>query len=133
VKVLIDKDTISGISNPFEIAEQVTVMALGLEPDDTVTFFIVLLSIPPRVQCECPPVQVQFVSIVDEVPLVCNGNPVTLSRDNPFVVLDAPQGFKLRAKLNQVITAPLSTQTVFLNERTTTHINDRLRGCEVAP
>jgi hypothetical protein len=133
VKTLINKDTISGVSETFEIASQATFVALGLEPGDTITFFLVLLSEALRPACPCPPYAVTFPSIVDEVPLLCNGEPITLSRDNPFVVLDAPQGFKLRAKLNA--TVPYTTQILLMNELTTTAINDRLRGCasEVTP
>lgn len=124
---LIDKDTVSGVSDPFEIDIQVTVMALGLEPLDTVTFSIVQLSDPARVACECPPAAVVFPSIIDDIPLTCCGEPITLSRTRPYVILDAPQGAKIRATLNT--NAPPDTQFVFYTVTNTQNVNDRMRGC----
>lgn len=128
---LIDKNTISGISEPFEIDTQVTVMALGLDPLDTVSFAIVQLSDPARVQCECPPGNVVFPSVIDEVPLMCCGEPIELTRDNPYVVFDSPQGAKIRATLN--FDGVPATQYVFYVVTNTQNVNDRMRGCPCAP
>ena len=58
--------------------------------------------------------------------LSCCGEPVVLSRDRPFVVLDAPQGSKLRARLETTLQ---DTQVVWFQNTATTNVNDRLRGC----
>ena len=48
-----------------------------------------------------------------------------LSRDRPFVVLDAPQGSKLRARLETTLQ---DTQVVWFQNTATPNVNDRLRG-----
>lgn len=126
MKQLISRDTISGVSPPFEIREQITVVALGLEPLDVVTFWLVLQTTPVRDPCACPPGQVVLPAVLDEVQLRCCGTPVVLTRANPFVVLDAPQGITMRAKL---ATITPSTQSVVYQETNTANVNDRMRGC----
>ena len=126
MKTLINSDTISGISIPFEIRHQITVVALGLEPLDTVTIWLVLQTTPVRDPCACPPGQVVLPSVLDEVQLACCDVPIVLNRDRPFVVLDAPQGISLRAKL---VTITPSTQWVGYQETSTANVNDRMRGC----
>lgn len=124
--VLIDrKVAVDGVSDTFEISSQVTITALGLEPTDQVTFWLTLLSEPLKGECPCPPLTVQFPQVLDEVQLACCGTPVVLSRENPFVVLDAPQGIKLRAKINAQM---LTTQRVLLRETTSKPISCQ---CEV--
>jgi hypothetical protein len=126
VKQIITRDTINGISLPFEITHQITVVALGLEPLDVVTFWLVLQTTPLYNPCACPPGQVVLPAVLDEVQYRCCGVPIELTRANPFVVLDAPQGVTMRAKL---VTLTPSTQVVSYQETTTLNVNDRLRGC----
>jgi hypothetical protein len=126
MKSLITPATLSGISPPFEIREQITVVALGLEPLDTVSFWLVLQTTPVRDPCACPPGQVVLPAVLDEVQLRCCDVPVVLTRTKPFVVLDAPQGITMRAKL---VTLTPSTQSVVYEETTTANVNDRMRGC----
>lgn len=127
--VLIDSNRLDGVSEPFEIVNQVTVVALGLEPGDEVTFWLVILTKPRVDPCLCPPGQVVLPEIADEVQLTCCDEPIVLSRTRPFVVLDAPQGQKIRAKLNEAAPGVPSTQVVRYSETTTRNVNDRLRGC----
>lgn len=127
--ILITRNHLDGVSDTFQIQSQITVYAMGLQPGDLVEFFVCLVSDLVRSACVCPPGNVVLPSVVDEVPLTCCGEPISLSRERPFVVLDAPQGIRLRAKLTQDDpNEPLSTQIVWFNP-TTTAINDRLRGC----
>jgi hypothetical protein len=126
VKQLINRDTISGVSPTFEIREQITIVALGLEPLDVVTIWLVLQTTPVRDPCACPPGQVVLPAVLDEVQLRCCGTPVELTRNSPFVVLDAPQGITMRAKL---ATLTPSTQSVVYQETSTANVNDRMRGC----
>lgn len=128
-KKLIDKLTVAGTSDPFDIGEQVTVVALGLEPTDVVYFEIVLLSDPVRNMCACPPLLVTPVSVIDAVPLLCCGERVELTRNKPFVVIDVPQNAKLRAVLQQTPPGPITTQFVYYSTTNTKNVNDRLRGC----
>ena len=128
--ILITRNHLDGVSDTFLIGTQSTVYAMGLQPGDVVEFFVCLVSDLVRSACVCPPGNVVLPSVVDEVPLTCCGVPITLDRDKPFVVLDAPQGIRLRAKLTQLDpNEPLSTQIVWFNNTHTANVNDRLRGC----
>lgn len=118
------------ISDPFEISNQITVYAFGLEPDDVIEFYILSITRPEINPCACPPGNVVLPAIDDELQLKCCGVPITLSRDNPYVIMDTPQGAKLRAKL--VAPAAPSTQLVIYKETNTQNVNDRLRGCPCA-
>lgn len=126
MRQLINRDTLDGVSPTFEIRSQITIVALGLEPLDEVTLWLVLQTTPVRDPCTCPPGQVVLPSVLDEVIYQCCGIPVVLTRESPFVVLDAPQGVTMRAKLE---TDTPSTQSVMFQETTTQNVNDRLRGC----
>jgi hypothetical protein len=129
VNILINRLTADGISETFEATSQITVTALGLEDGDTVSFWIVLLTDMQRDPCSCPPGRVTLPQVLDEVPLQCCGEPVLLTRDNPFVIIDAPLNQLMRAKL---VTALPSTQLVYFNFTNTHNVNDRLRGCPCA-
>lgn len=132
MKVIIDLTRLDGYSDPFEIPKggQLTVFALGLEPTDSVTFFIVALSQFIPAPCVCPPFNVTLPAVIDEMPLRCCADPVTLTRDRPWVVLDAPQMIKIRAKVNA--TLPLTTQIVAYEPTATPYPSDFMRGCACA-
>lgn len=128
--ILISRTRLDGVSDTFQILSQVTVYALGLQPGDVVSFYVALVSDIVRSACVCPPGNVVLPAVVDEVQLTCCGEPVTLTPDKPFVVLDAPQNIRMRAKLTQLDPdEPLSTQVVWYNVTNTANVNDRLRGC----
>lgn len=127
--ILITRNHLDGVSDTFQINSQVTIYALGLQPGDVVSFYTCLISDLVRAACVCPPGNVVLPAVIDEVQLTCCGEPVILTPDKPFVVLDAPQGVRMRAKLTQFDpNEPLSTQIVWFNV-TNSAINDRLRGC----
>lgn len=131
--VLIDANVLNGLSMPFEVADQVTVTAYGLEPTDTVTFFMVQLNKTTPVPCQCPPGMVVMPAVVDEMQLLCCNVAITLTRQKPFVIIDSPQGVKLRAKLNTTGNVPPSTQLVEYKVTTTKNVTERMRGCACAP
>lgn len=130
---LIDSTILDGVSQTFEITREITVHAQGLEPGNEVEFWIVQITDPVTNHCACPPGQVVLPSVMDEVPLLCCGERVILTRDQPYVVLDGPQSVYLRAKLVETggapLTGPVTTQRIYYSETTTPGINDRLRGC----
>lgn len=126
--ILIDNQYIDGVSNVFDLNSQVTVWALGLEPADEVTFWLVLLTDPlkPTELCPCPPLAPIGPQILDEVQLTCCSDPITLSRERPYAVIDAPVGAKLRAKLEA---AMITTQKVVMTTTQTNNISSYMRGC----
>ena len=130
--MLISRNVVSGVSDPFEIDEQVTVYAYNLGVNERVSFHIVALSELIKSACgNCPPA-VTLPTVVDEMPLECCGEPILLTRLQPWVILDAPQGAKIRAKLeNTAGTAVLvpNAQLVVWNKTNTANVNDRMRGC----
>lgn len=132
--VLITRTVLDGVSSPFEVADQITVSAYSLGPTDRVRFYIVGLSEVLKAACGCPPGAVQLPSVIDEMPLNCCGNPIELTRQQPWVVIDSPQGVKLRAKLEDSSGSPLvpTDQLVVYKATNTRHVNDRMRGCACA-
>lgn len=127
MKKIITPTTVSLTSDPVEITSQTTFVALGLESTDTVTFWLVLLTDPVRPSCDCPPAGVTLPSILAETQLQCCGANVQITATNPVVILDYPQGFKVRLKLN--VTGAATTQTVMMQDATTTNVTERMRGC----
>jgi hypothetical protein len=132
--MLISRNIISGISKPFEVSDQVTVYAYNLEPGQRVSFEIVALSELIKSACgNCPPA-VTLPSVVDSMPLKCCGDLIAITRDQPWVVIDSPQGAKIRARLETsggVIVVP-NDQLVVYNKTNTINVNDRMRGCACA-
>lgn len=126
--LLIDKDTVDGVSPTFHIGEQITVYAMGLESTDEVSLHMVILTDPAKPGCPCPPYNPTLPEVQDEVPLRCCGQEIILTRERPFVILNAPQRVKLRAKINNP--GPLDTQTVWYEETTTKELTDEFRGCQ---
>lgn len=133
---LINANSLDGVSPTFEVMDQVTVYAYGLEPDQRVAFYMVALSEMIRSACGpgCPPM-VQLPAVTDEMQLLCCGDPIYLTRDQPWVIIDSPQKAKLRAKLEDALGVPQvpAVQTlVTFRVTNTNHVNDRMRGCACA-
>lgn len=128
--LLVNRDTLDGVSGTFEITNQITIHAQGLEPGDEVTIWLVQLTDPTLDPCSCPPGRVELPSVLDETQLLCCDIPVTLTRERPFVVLNEPQGIHLRVKL--ALVGAHSTQRVYYVHSNTQNVNDRLRGCPCA-
>lgn len=115
-------------SETFEIpvGGQVTVVAMGLNPGDQVTFELVFT---PAIQpdlCACPPGIVDLPSVAAATPLICCGQVVTLTDSNPFVVMDSPQGMRVRGVLNA---SDPDNVWVWAINTNTPDVTDRLRGC----
>jgi len=128
MNVLLSADT-GDISQPITLKSQLTLVAFGLEDTDEVTFEVVLLSTPLQPSCQCPPGQVVMPSVAQAFPLTCcDGSVIKLTPARPFIVLDAPQGFLIRATWNVL---PTAGQVVMVEETGTPNLTDCLRGCVV--
>lgn len=128
MNVLINELTANGISQPFALDRQVTLYAMGLGANDQVHLQLVLMSDLIPAPCVCPPGRVTLPSVIDAVPLSCCGEPIILSRERPYVVLDAPRGSHLRAVLNDG-DADADTQRVWWVPTDTVNVTDSMRGC----
>lgn len=133
--MLISRNVVSGVSEPFEVSKQVTVNAYNLQAGQRVSFYVVALSELIKSACgNCPPA-VTLPTVVDEMPLLCCGERIVLTRDNPWVIIDSPQGTKIRAKLETASSGEVvvpTDQLVVYNETNTENVNDRMRGCTCA-
>lgn len=128
---LIGKNTIDNLSATFEVDDQITIYAAGLEPTDVVQIEMVQISdAAPTDPCGCPPGAVVLPGVLDAMTLLCCGEPIQLTRAQPFVIVDAPQDQLLRVRLIQVdLNEPITTQRVWFRPTKTRNVNDRLRGC----
>ena len=139
MKALITSNVLDGVSAPFEVSDQITVMAYGLEPGQRVAFYMVGLSETLRAACGpgCPPA-VTLPSVIDEMQLVCCDTHVVLTRTQPWVIIDSPQATKIRAKLevldgtDWVPAVPSASTLVLWKPTNTRNVNDRMRGCACA-
>lgn len=114
-------------SDTFEIPldGQVTVSALGLQPGDVISFELVFT---PAIQpdfCASPPCTVDLPSVAAATPLIVRGTKVTLTAGNPFVVMDAPQGMRVRAVMEE---GDQSQIWVWATKTQTPNVTDNLRG-----
>lgn len=116
--------TLNGRSEVFDLKQQITVVGLGYEQGQFTTFEVVLLSEFVPDPCACPPGKVVLPGVAAAVPLTCCGTIITLDENNPSVIIDTPQGAKLRA-----VEHGGPGPTVFFNETQTRDVNDRMRGC----
>lgn len=126
--VLIDRNTVDYTSQPFEVGTQVTVYASNLAGDDYVEFEIVTITPARSVECGCPPFPVVMPSINWSSSLRCCGEPIRLTAEQPFVLIDHPQAAKIRARL---VTSEVgwTDKTVWFEPTAVYFPNDRMRGC----
>lgn len=124
-KLLLGRDT-GPVSGTVDIVDQMTITALGLEDTDEVTLWLVQITKLEQLPCACPPGKVQLPTVGSEVQMTCCGQPITLSVDRPFVIVDAPIGWRLRVKWNVDL---VTTQAVSYARTNTHNVNDRMRGC----
>lgn len=133
--VLFNKDSLAPESNIFAFDKQITISAIGIQGDDYITFERVELQAGkmPDV-CGCIIISASQPTIIGTAALNCptceESEPqlVRLTRTNPIVVLDYPQGSALRA----IYHGPgLQTREVYVvaRETSTTNLTDELRGC----
>lgn len=133
--VLFDKNSLAPESAIFAFDQQVTISAMGIQGDDYITFERVELASGkmPEV-CGCTIVSATKPSVIGTAELNCPTceesvpQPVRLTRTNPIVVLDYPQGSALRAVYHG---GGLETGEVYVVARqsNTTNLTDELRGC----
>lgn len=123
--------TATGKSDLFEIpiGGQITFIASGLEAGDYIYFEIADIS-GPQYGCGCDYRVVSPSQIEDVQELTKNGLPIRLDVNNTFLILDYPQGYRLRA----VAVVPQSKQDVgefpalYGRVTNTPHLTDSLRG-----
>ena len=130
--VIIDKDTLDGLSQPFEVpaGEQRMVVAYGLaDPDDEVAFELVKLSKFAPAPCQCPPGRVQLPAVIWWASLRCCGEPIRLTAEQPYVVIDNPQEILIRARLTLGGETLPEDVEVHLQTVAVSNLNDRMRGC----
>lgn len=116
-------------SDTFEIplGGQVTVTALGLQAGDEISFELVFT---PAVQpdlCSCPPGIVDLPSVAASTVLKLGGEIIKLNADHPYVVLDAPQGMRVRGVLSA---ADHSGIWVWATNTSTANVSDTQRGLD---
>ena len=139
MKTLITNTTLTGVSETFDVDTQLTMFAFGLQANMRVSLWIVKISDPLAARCECPPFPVQLAQVEDEFPHECCNTPVYLTQDAPWVIIDAPQGVKMRAKLEEntgtesapvwELVAPPDGQLVYIVETKVQNVTDCMRGC----
>ena len=125
MNILLSADT-GDTSQPITLKKQMTFAAFGLVDEDEVLFEVVILTDPLKASCVCPPGQVVMPSVAQSFPLTCCAEQVKLTATQPFIVLDAPQGFLIRASWKVL---PTTGQVVLYEETDTPNLNGRLRGC----
>lgn len=126
--LLIDNDTVDGVSLPFSVpvGGQLTVFALGLAAGEYVEFEVVRYASPMNNGCVCPPLV--FEPIAPELTTLlqsCAG-PLQLTPDRPFLILDAPQAVPLRVRF--VGANPVVSQRVWMEVTNTPTPTDYMRG-----
>lgn len=126
--LLIDKDTVGGISPTFEVSGQITIFASHLAGSDYVELELVDITPAKTPSGDCPPYPVILPAVVWSAPLKCCDEPIKLTPDQPYVLVDHPQNVKLRAKL---VTSDVgwSDKRVWFKETSVHNPNDRMRGC----
>lgn len=136
VKNILFDQTSANLDSPvFRVGEQVTVIAVGMAPGDSITFEVIsLISGDPSSICGCRLNKATNATIGSVQPLLCpscesDGQvQVTLTENNPVVVLDWPQGALLRAMYHGTGIDD-RTVTVWYNETETRSLTDAMRGC----
>lgn len=126
--LLIDQDTVGGVSLPFTVpfGGQLTLFALGLSGAEVIEFEIVRYTDPMNNGCACPPLAFEPLAPQSVAQLQsCNG-PLQLSPTRPFLILDAPQGVPLRARF--VGASPVVGQQVWFENTNTPTPTDYMRG-----
>lgn len=126
--LLFSPTSVSPYSAVFYLSGQKTIVGLGFEDDESeVTFRIVDMDAAGP-QCPCPPRVVNLPEVNASAPLTCCGEPIVVNINNPYVILDAPQGIAIQA----VYTTPAGgkiTAKVWALDTNTRDVTERMRGC----
>lgn len=135
--ILFSSDSTNLDSPTFELQGQRTVVAVGMMPGDFITFEIVRVIAGARsTVCGCRINEAEQAMIEGTEPLICpNTCPgdedpqlVTLTAENPIVILDRPQNTLLRAIYNGT-GVDNQTVTAWAVESNTPNLTDAMRGC----
>lgn len=135
MQILFDSASTNLDSPTFILNPQKTIIAVGMQPGDYITFEAVLLTKgDPASACGCfinrlVPGSVKGVEEL-QCPTCESDTPqlVRLTERNPVVVLDAPQGTLLRA-IYHGTGIDMRTVTVAAYDSTTKDLTDSMRGC----
>ncbi len=103
------------VSPTFEIpvGEQITLYATGLAEGDYVRVELVELSEPSVNTDQCCSGPVVLPEVTAAVELKCrNGNPMRLTAGHPYLVLDAPQGVKMQARVESENSGFIAVQKI---------------------
>jgi protein involved in polysaccharide export with SLBB domain len=130
--ILFNGTSITPVSTAFQLSQQHTAYAVGLNPGDTITFEIVLTT-PAAGYKQANPgcctvgTDGPTIEIAGTQPLMCcTGTSVQLTSTNPVLVLDTPQGALLRA----IYDGPnLGAFSLIVTPSNVTDVTDAMRGC----
>lgn len=133
--ILFDHTSLNNDSPVFQLDGQHTVVAVGMQPDDVITFEVITIAEAARDKiCGCRIVGGLTASVEGMQQLLCptceseDLRPVTLTAKNPVVVLDAPHNSFLRAIYNGTGIG-LQSVNAWVTKSATTDLTDAMRGC----
>lgn len=133
--VLFDNTSINLDSPVFQLDGQHSVVAVGMQPGDSITFEVITIAEAARANiCGCRITAGLAASVQGMQQLLCPScesqgiRPVTLSSTNPVVILDAPHNAFLRA-IYSGTGIDMRTVTVWVAKSASTDLTDAMRGC----
>lgn len=136
--IVLFNHTSANLDSPvFELDTQRTVVGIGLQPGDYITFEVITVAPAARAKiCGCR-ISAAGAAVVDGVQeLLCPGCesedgepvPVKLTAANPVVILDSPQGSLIRA-MYYGTGVGLRTVTVWTTTSNAGSLTNEMRGC----
>ena len=132
--VLFDQASANLDSPTFEANGQVTIIGMGLQDGDYITFEVVNVVPGAIVPCGCRISTLNPAQIAGTLELICpvcetdTVRPVRLTERNPVVVIDFPQNTLLRA-IYHGDGIDLRTVNVWAENTSTPDLTDAMRGC----
>ena len=133
--ILFDHTSLNNDSPVFQLDGQHTVVAVGMQPDDVITFEVITIAEAARDKiCGCRIVGGLTASVEGMQRLLCptceseDLRPVTLTAKNPVVVLDAPHNSFLRA-IYSGTGIGMQSVNAWVTKSATTDLTDAMRGC----
>ena len=132
--VLFDQASANLDSPTFEANGQVTIIGMGLQDGDYLTFEVVNVVPGANVPCGCRISTLNPAQIAGTLELICpvcetdTVRPVRLTERNPIVVIDHPQNTLLRA-IYHGTGVDMRTADVWYEPTNTPFLTDAMRGC----
>ena len=133
--ILFDSTSANNDSPVFLLDGQHTVVAVGLQPGDTITFEVITMAEGARANvCGCRIVGGLAASVEGLQQLLCpsceseGARAVALTAANPVVVLDAPQNSFIRAIFSGTGLG-LRTVSAWVTKSASIDLTDAMRGC----